>query len=63
MINKITDKYIKFVSCESVFPINPISENDNKRQIDANLWIDYNTFKGACLIDAIKSEFYLKDAF
>jgi hypothetical protein len=37
MINKITDKYIKFVSCESVFPINPISENDNKRQIDANL--------------------------
>ncbi len=54
MARKVTDKCINCGSCESVCPVNAISEKDGKRFVDASLCVDCGACQGACPVDAIE---------
>ena len=54
MARKVTDKCINCGSCESVCPVNAISEKDGKRFVDASLCVDRGGRRVVCPIDAIE---------
>ena len=54
MAHNILDNCINCGACESVCPVEAISEGDVARVINADVCVDCGACKGACPVDAIE---------
>ena len=56
MAYKISDACTNCGSCESECPVEAISENAGKREIDASKCVDCGVCAGVCPVEAISGE-------
>lgn len=54
MAHKISNECIACGACQSVCPVEAISEGDGKYEIDANTCIDCGACAAQCLVGAIE---------